>query len=63
VHPLEIEGQGHEGPFPGRGGESPERELSEAHHLLDDPEHGFHRRFAGGVEGAPGLGLESLAAR
>src|SRR3990172_11333580 len=55
---LQIERQAHQAPFAGRRFLAPQRELAEAQHLLDDPDHWLNGILARRVDRFANLGLQ-----
>jgi hypothetical protein len=60
VYPLQVEGGGDQAPFAFDSLKATEQELTEAHHLLYNPEGGFYGRLAPAIELSPLGRLEAV---
>ena len=63
VHPLHVVGKAHQVPFAADVIYTPEQELPELHHRLDDPDHRLHRALAQGIQRASFASLEPVRHR
>src|SRR3972149_6967024 len=58
---FQIEGQAHQTPFPGGGGQTAQGELAKAQDFLEDADHGFHRTFPQTVDGLADVRLKFVS--